>query len=100
MSDPNLAALPVVATLSDEQTTAAMERAITRLRADRSRPQRLTLMPNALDHVLAHVGADGWAEIRVMADPNHSHDWRVCLNVRTGEGRLWAWARSYGVVVT
>jgi hypothetical protein len=35
-----------VRTPTDENITAAMERAITRLRADRSGPQRLTLMPS------------------------------------------------------
>jgi len=33
------------ATLTDDTITATMERATTRLRADRSRPQRLMLMP-------------------------------------------------------
>jgi hypothetical protein len=79
--------------LTDDTITPAMERAITRLRADRSRPQRLTLMPNALDHVLAHVGADGWVEIGVIVDPDWPHDWRVWLNVESREGRLRAWAR-------
>jgi hypothetical protein len=32
-------------TLTDDAIAAAMERAITRLRADQSRPQRLMLMP-------------------------------------------------------
>jgi len=54
-----------LAALTDDAIAAAMERAITRLRTDRSRPQCLTLMPNAPDHVLAHVGADGWVEIGV-----------------------------------
>jgi hypothetical protein len=63
-------------TLTADAIAAAMEQVITRLRGDRSRPQRLTPMPNALDHVLTHVGADGWAEIGVIADPDHSHDWR------------------------
>jgi len=34
-----------LAALSDDDIAAAMERAITRLRADQSRPQRLMLMP-------------------------------------------------------
>ncbi len=77
--------------MTDDDITAARERAITRLRADRSPPQRLTLMPNALDHVLAHAGADGWAEIEVIVDPDQSHDWRVWLNAESGEGRLLTW---------
>ncbi len=79
--------------LTDDTIAAAMERAITRLRADRSRPQRLTLMPNALDHVLATVDADGWAEIGVIVEPDHRHDWRAWLNVESGVGRLRNWAR-------
>ncbi len=67
--------------LTDDTIAAAMERAISRLRADRSRPQRLTLMPNAVDHVLIHVGADGWVEIGVIVDPE--------LSLGTLHGRLW-----------
>jgi hypothetical protein len=29
-----------------------------------------------------------------MADPDHSHDWRVWLNLETGAGRLRPWART------
>ncbi len=82
-----------VRTPTDEDIAAAMERAITRLRVDRSRPQHLTLMPNAIDHVRSIVGADGWVEIGVIVDPDHSHDWRVWLNVESGEGWLRTWAR-------
>ncbi len=70
--------------LSDDRIIAAMDRAITRLRVDRYRPQRLTLMPNALDHVLANVGADGSAEIGVIVDPDQPRDWRVCRRLETG----------------
>jgi len=85
--------LPVVATLSDEQTTAAIERAVDRLRANRGHPQRLTTMPNAAAQALATVDADGWAEIGVIVDPDHGHDWRVQLHVASGAGRLRPWAR-------
>ena len=39
------------------------------------------------------VDADGWAEVGVIVDPDHGHDWRVQLHVGTGAGRLGAWAR-------
>lgn len=58
------------------------------------RSQRLTLMPNAVNQVLATVGADGWAEIGVIVAPDHSHDWRAWLNVESGEGRLRKWERG------
>jgi hypothetical protein len=57
------------------------------------RLQCLTLMSNAVNQVLATVGADGWAEIGVIIEPDHSHDWRVWLNVESGEGRLRMWKR-------
>jgi hypothetical protein len=50
-------------------------------------------MPNAVGHVLANVGADGWAEIGVIVDPDWPHDWRVWLLLASGEGRLRPWAR-------
>jgi len=58
--------LPVVATLSDEQTTAAMERAVDRLRAKRGHLQRLTTMPSPA--AVVAVDADGWAEVGVIVD--------------------------------
>ncbi len=79
------------ATLTEELIAAAMERAATRLRAVES-AQRLTLMPSRPEDALATLSADGWAEIGVMVDPDHSHDWRAWLNVESGEGRL----RKYG----
>ncbi len=39
------------------------------------------------DDALTTLTVDGWVEIGVMADPDHPHDWRVWLNVRSGEGR-------------
>jgi len=42
---------------------------------------------NPYPDALTTLTADGWTEIRVMADPDHSHDWRVHLNARSGEGR-------------
>jgi S-formylglutathione hydrolase FrmB len=57
------------------------------------RSQRLTLMPSRPEDALATLTADGWAEIGVMADPDHSHDWRVWLNLETGAGRLRVWDR-------
>jgi len=57
VSDPNLAALPVVATLSDEQIAAALDRAVARLRADRGHPQLVTMMPSPAAAVA--VDADG-----------------------------------------
>ncbi len=80
------------ATLTEEAINAAMERAATRLRAVGS-AQRLTQMPSRPEDALATLSADGWAEIGVMAGPDHSHDWRVCLHLESGEGRLRNWAR-------
>ncbi len=62
--------------LTDDTITAAMERAATQLRAG-GLGHRLTLMPSPADHVRTTVDADGWAEIGVVADPDHRHDWRV-----------------------
>jgi len=70
-----------------------MERAILRLRADRPRPQRLTLMPNNVEDAMLTLTADGWVEIGVIVDPDWQHDWRVWLNVENGEGRLRSWER-------
>jgi hypothetical protein len=78
--------------ITDDTITAAMERAATRLRAG-GPAQRLTLMPSRPEDALATLTADGWVEIGVMADPDDSHDWRVWLNVESGEGRLRKWAR-------
>lgn len=69
-----------------------MERAVGRLRADRSRPQRVTVMPTRAADALA--GADGCTEIGVIVDPDWQHDWRVRLHVETGEGRLQPWPRE------
>jgi hypothetical protein len=80
------------ATITGDAIAAIMERAAARLRADGISP-RLTLMPSPVDHVLAQVDADGWVEIGVIVDPDHTQDWRVWLNVETGEGRLRPWAR-------
>lgn len=41
----------------------------------------------------ATLTADGWAEIGVIVEPDHSHDWRVRLNLETGAGRLKPWGR-------
>jgi hypothetical protein len=70
-----------------------MERAATRLRAGRP-AQRLTLMPSRPEDALATLTADGWLEIGVLVDSDHSHDWRVWLNVESGEGRLRTWGRA------
>jgi len=51
-------------------------------------------MPSRPEDALATMTADGWVEIGVMADSDHPHDWRVWLNVRSGEGRLRVWWRS------
>ncbi len=85
----------LVASLSvtDEDSDAAMQRAIARLRADRACPHRVTEMPNRADDARSTLTPDGWVEIGVMADPDHSHDWRVWLNVQMGMGRLRGWAR-------
>jgi len=80
-------------TLTDDAIAAAMERAATRLRAG-GPAQRLTLMPSRPEDALATLTAVGWVEIGVLADPDHSHDWRVWLNVESGEGRLRVWKRS------
>jgi hypothetical protein len=77
-----------------DDITAPMDRAITRLRADRSRPQHLTLIPNRVEDVMATLTVDGWVEIGVIVDSDWQHDWRVLLNVETGEGRLRKWGRG------
>jgi len=71
--------------------SAALDRAVTRLRADRGHPQRVTTMPSPAAAVA--VDAEGWAEVGAIVDPDHGHDWRVRLHVRSGAGRLrpWAW---------
>jgi len=79
-------------TLDDDAIAAAMDRAVTRLRADRGHPQRVTTMPSPAAPVA--VDADGWAEVGVIVDPDHGHDWRVQLHVGTGAGRLRPWARG------
>ena len=79
-------------TLDDAAIAAAMDRAVTRLRADRGHPQRVTTMPSHAAAVA--VDADGWVEVGVIVDPDHGHDWRVHLHVERGAGRLRAWARE------
>jgi hypothetical protein len=80
------------AALTEDTITTAMERAATRLRAG-GPAQRLTLMPSRPVDALVTLTADGWVEIGVLVDPDHPHDWRVWLNVESGEGRLRPWAR-------
>jgi hypothetical protein len=57
-------------------------------------PNASPLMASRSEDALATLTADGWGDIGVLADPDDSHDWRVWLNVRSGEGRLWIWWRS------
>ena len=45
--------------ITDDDIAAAMERAIDRLCVDRAMPQRRTLIPNDLSHVLASADAAG-----------------------------------------
>ena len=79
-------------TLTDAAIDAAMDRAVTRLRADRGHPQRVTTMPSPA--AVVAVDAAGWAEVGVIVDPDHGHDWRVQLHVTSGAGRLRPWARE------
>ena len=79
------------ATLTDDAIVAAMDRAVTRLRADRGHPQLVTPMPSPAGVVA--VDAEGWAEVGVIVDPDHGHDWRVQLHVESGAGRLRPWVR-------
>ena len=78
--------------LDDAAISAALERAVTRLRADRGHPQRVTTMPSPAAAVA--VAADGWAEVGVIVDPAHGHDRRVQLHVERGAGRRRPWARE------
>ena len=78
--------------LDDAAISAAMDRAVTRLRADRGHPQRVTTLPSHAAAVA--VDAEGWAEVGVIVDPDHGHDWRVQLHVGSGAGRLRPWARG------
>lgn len=80
--------------LTDADIEAAMERAVGRLRADRFRPQRVTVMPTQAADALAGAGADGWTEIGVIVDPDWPHDWRAWLHVETRAGRLRPWPRE------
>lgn len=75
-----------------------MEVAITRLRVDRSRPERLTLMPNRPKDALATLTVDDWIGMGLIVDPDSQLDRRVLLNVESGEGRLrtWGWEASRG----
>ncbi len=43
---------------------------------------------------MATLTVDGWVEIGVIVDSDWQHDWRVLLNVETGEGRLRKWGRG------
>jgi len=78
--------------VGNDAIAAAMERAVTRLRTDRGHPQRVTTMPSPAAAV--PVGADGWAEVGVIVDPDHGPDRRVWLHVKSGAGRLRPWARE------
>jgi hypothetical protein len=71
--------------LTDGDINAAMEWASARLRADRSRPRRLKLTPNRPEEALGTPRADGWVEIGEIVDPDWQHDWRVWLNVESGD---------------
>jgi len=78
----------------DDAIAAAMERAIAQLRANRGHSQRLTTRPSSAADAQATADADGWAEVGVIVDPDHGHDWRVQLHVESGAGRLRPWARG------
>ena len=78
--------------INDEVIAAAMDRTVTRLRAVRGHPQRVTTMPSPAAAVT--VDADGWAEVGGIVDPDLGHDWRVQLHVESGAGRLRPWARG------
>ena len=78
--------------LDDAAIAAALDRAVTRLRADRGHPQRVTTMPSPAAAVA--VAAEGWAEVGAIVDPDHGHDRRVLLHVESGAGRLRPWARG------
>ena len=78
--------------LDDDAIAAAMDRAVTRLRADRGHPQLVTVLPSPAVAVAAD--ADGWAEVGVIVGPDHGHDWRVQVHVESGAGRLRPWARG------
>ena len=79
-------------TLDDDAIAAARDPAVTRLRADRGHPQRVTVLPSPAAAVA--VAADGWAEVGAIVDPDHGHDWRVPRHVGTGAGRLRPWTRG------